>query len=128
MQDAVRKAHSDPKSQVLWNTMSLKYLIQKFKYDNLELSPVDMPNGEYKFMSNNQELLNKIDSIYIILNSEGQFQAIQNKWFYPNGGIRNPYLDMACSNRTFPPDYRLTDILRFLSHERKEDDSRHQKE
>ena len=83
MQDAVQKAHSDPKSQVLWNTMSLKYLIQKFKYDNLELSPVDMPNGEYKFMSNNQELLNKIDSIYIILNSEGQFQAIQNKWFYP---------------------------------------------
>jgi len=83
MQEAIQKAHIDAKSQVLWNTMSLKWLINKFKYDNLELSPVDIQHGEYRFMSNNQELLNKIDSIYSQLNSEGQFQAIQNKWFYP---------------------------------------------
>ena len=69
---------------ILWNTMSLKWLINKFKYENLNLSPVEMQNGEYRFMSNNQELLNKIDSIYTQLNSEGQFQAIQNKWFYPD--------------------------------------------
>lgn len=84
MQEAVQKAHIDPNSQVLWNTLSLKWLINKFKYENLNLSPVEMQNGEYRFMSNNQELLNKIDSIYTQLNSEGQFQAIQNKWFYPD--------------------------------------------
>ena len=83
MQEAIQKAHIDANSQVLWNTMSLKWIINKFKYDNLELSPVDIQHGEYRFMSNNQELLNKIDSVYALLNSEGQFQAIQNKWFYP---------------------------------------------
>ena len=83
MQEAIQKAHIDPKSQIVWNTMSLKWLINKFNYDNLELSPVDIDHGEYIFMSNNSDLLNKIDSIYTILNSEGQFQAIQNKWFYP---------------------------------------------
>ncbi len=84
MQEAVQKAHIDPNSQVLWNTMSLKWLINKFKYDNLDLSPVDMQHGEYKFMSNDQVLLNRIDSVFTLLNSEGQFQAIQNKWFYPD--------------------------------------------
>ena len=83
MQEAIQKAHIDPNSLVLWNTMSLKWLINKFKYDNLKISPVDIQHGEYRFMSNNQELLNKIDSVYALLNSEGQFQAIQNKWFYP---------------------------------------------
>ena len=83
MQEAIQKAHIDANSQVLWNTMSLKWIINKFKYDNLELSPVDIQHGEYRFMSNNHGLLNKIDSVYTLLNSEGQFQAIQNKWFYP---------------------------------------------
>ena len=128
MQEAVQKAHIDPNSQVLWNTMSLKWLINKFKYDNLTLSPVDIQHGEYRFMSNNQVLLNRIDSIYTQLNSEGQFQAIQNKWFYPDrvdSGIPTWIWYVALvlilvivhrnKNCFF---YRLTHILWFLSHAR----------
>ena len=83
MQEAVQKAHLSKEHQIVWNTLSLKYLIRKFKYDDLELTPVNVPHGEYKFMSNNQLLLNKLDSVYSLLNAEGKLQPIQNKWFYP---------------------------------------------
>ena len=32
MQEAIQKAHIDPNSQVLWNTISLKWLINKFNF------------------------------------------------------------------------------------------------
>lgn len=83
MQEAVQKAHLDPNSQVVWNTISLKWLIHKFQFDNLELSPVDIQHGEYKFMSNNPRLLQRIDSVYTILRSQERVRPIQNKWFYP---------------------------------------------
>ena len=91
MQDAVQKVHVDPNYQIVWNTLSLKWLIRKFQYDNLELSPVDVQHGEYKFMSNNPRLLQQFDSVYTILRSEDRLQPIQNKWFYPEreevGGV-----------------------------------------
>ena len=83
MQEAVQKAHLDPNSQIVWNTLSLKWLIHKFQFDNLELSPVDVQHGEYKFMSNNPRLLQRIDSVYTILRSQDRLTPIQNKWFYP---------------------------------------------
>ena len=83
MQEAVQKAHLDPNTQIVWNTLSLKFLIRKFQYENLELSPVDIQHGEYKFMSNNPELLHRLDSVYTVLRSAGRLQPIQNKWFYP---------------------------------------------
>ena len=83
MQEAVQKVHLDPGSQIVWNTLSLKWLINKFQFDNLELSPVDVQHGEYKFMSNNPRLLQRIDSVYTILRAQDKLQPIQNKWFYP---------------------------------------------
>ena len=68
---------------ILWNTMSLKWLIRKYQADNLELHPIDLPFGEYKFMSRNQQLLDRIDSAYVALKAANKLQPIQNKWFYP---------------------------------------------
>ena len=84
MQDAVQKAHLSKEYQIVWNTLSLQFLIRKFNYDNLELEPVNVQHGEYKFMSNNPRLLAQLDSVYILLNAEGRLQPIQNKWFYPD--------------------------------------------
>lgn len=83
MQEAMLKANLDPETQIVWNTLSLKWLIQKLQYNNLELTGVDIQHGEYKFMSNNPRLLQKLDSVYTILRSEDRLQPIQNKWFYP---------------------------------------------
>ena len=83
MKDAILKANSDPECEIVWNTMSLKWLIQKYQATNLQLTPIDIPHGEYKFMSNNSHLLQQLDSVYKLLDSEEQLQPIQNKWFYP---------------------------------------------
>ena len=83
MKDAVQLAHHKKGYQVLWNTMSLKWLTQTMHFENMELSPINIPHGEYKFMSNNPCLLNQIDSVYALLDSSGELEAIKNKWFYP---------------------------------------------
>ena len=84
MKEAVQYVYSEPASRIIWNTMSLKWLIQTLHYDNqLKLSPVKMAHGEYRFMSNDSLLLARLDSVFSKLNSSGQLQAIQNKWFYP---------------------------------------------
>lgn len=83
MKEAIQKASSDPTNEIVWNTMSLKWLIHKYQIKNLELSPIDIPHGEYKFISRDQHLLNQLDSVYAILQSEEKLQSIQNKWFYP---------------------------------------------
>ena len=83
MQEAVQYVHSHKGSQIVWNTVSLKWLLHKLNYDDLELAPVNIPHGEYKFMSNDEHLLQQIDSVFALLNSAGRLQPIQNKWFYP---------------------------------------------
>ena len=83
MKEAIQKASTDPSNEIVWNTMSLKWLIHKYQIKNLDLSPIDIPHGEYKFISKNQRLLNQLDSIYTVLLSEEKLQGIQNKWFYP---------------------------------------------
>ncbi len=83
MREAVQRAHNDPNRQIVWNTMSLKWLIQTMHYDNLELSPLQIPHGEYKFMSNDPHLLHQLDSVFSEINFSSSLQAIQNKWFYP---------------------------------------------
>ena len=83
MREAVQYVHNTPNCQIVWNTLSLKWLIRTLHFDNLELTPVNMQHGDYKFLSNDTQLLNQIDEIYTLLESEGKLQAIQNKWFYP---------------------------------------------
>ncbi len=83
IQEAVQRAHNESDYQIIGNTLSLKWLLHKFDYDNLELSPVNIVHGEYKFMSNDERLLQNLDSVFALLNSTGRLQPIQNKWFYP---------------------------------------------
>ena len=83
MKEAVQRAHNEPGCLIVWNTLSLKWLIQTLDYDNLELTPVNIQHGEYKFMSNNPRLLEQLDSVFSYLNSTGALRSIQNKWFFP---------------------------------------------
>ena len=83
MQDAVHYVHNQKGSLIVWNTLSLKWLLHKFGYDDLEMTPVNLPHGVYKFMSNDPRLLEMVDSVYAKLNSTGQLRPIQNRWFYP---------------------------------------------
>ena len=83
MKEAIQKLRADEQGVIIWNTMSLKWLMRKYKTDNLVISPIDIPAGEYKFMSKNRNLLDQIDSVYAELSADDQLEAIRNKWFYP---------------------------------------------
>ena len=83
MQEAIQYVHNKKGSQIVWNTLSLKWLLHKFHYNDLELAPVNIPHGEYKFMSNDPRLLQQMDSVFTLLSSTDRLQPIQNKWFYP---------------------------------------------
>ena len=83
MKEAIQKLRSDEKGLIIWNTMSLKWLMRKYKTNNLVIYPIDIPAGEYKFMSWNTRLLERIDSVYTELKAQDKFEGIRNKWFYP---------------------------------------------
>lgn len=83
MKAAIQHVSSENDGIILWNSMSLKWLMMKYHTDNLELVPFDFPYGEYKFFSNDHHLLAQLDSVYSNLRANDRLSAIQNKWFYP---------------------------------------------
>lgn len=84
MKEAIQHVSTANEGIIVWNTMSLKWLMRKFHTDNLTIVPIDLPYGEYKFMSKNHRLLEQIDSVYSRLRASDKLQPIQNKWFYPD--------------------------------------------
>lgn len=83
MKEAIQRLRSEEQGVIIWNTMSLKWLMRKYKTNNLVIYPIDIPAGEYKFMSRNPRLLERIDSVYTELKAKDKLDDIRNKWFYP---------------------------------------------
>lgn len=83
MSDAIQHVAASDSGQILWNTLSLKYMIDRYNLGNMTITPVNMPNGEYRFMSNDTELLALVDSVYETMTINEELQPIRNKWFYP---------------------------------------------
>lgn len=83
MKEAIQKISASNEGLLIWNTMSLKWLMRKYHTDNLTLVPIELPYGEYKFMANDRHLLAQVDSIHERLKGQGRLQPLQNKWFYP---------------------------------------------
>ena len=83
MKEAIQNLRNDEQGVIIWNTMSLKWLMRKYKTDNLTINPIDIPAGEYKFMSKNRRLLDQIDSVYAEIRMDDELERARNKWFYP---------------------------------------------
>ena len=83
MKKSIQQISADGEGQIVWNTLSLRWLIKHYHLNNLELTPVNMPHGEYKFMSNDQHLLDLLDEAYANLHLEDEIAPIENKWLYP---------------------------------------------
>jgi ABC-type amino acid transport substrate-binding protein len=64
MREAVQHVYNTPNEQIVWNTLSLKWLKHTLHFDDLELTPVKMQHGEYKFISQQPVLLNLVDEVY----------------------------------------------------------------
>lgn len=81
--DAILRVAAKDSGEILWNTLSLEYTIRKYDLDNFEITPVYIPNGEYRFMSRDKRLLEMIDSVYEIMAVNDELTPIRRKWFYP---------------------------------------------
>lgn len=82
--EVIKQMSTDEEGELVWNTLSLKWLLRKFQITNLEVTPVNMPHGEYKFMSVDEHLIHLMDSVFTDLNATEQLVPLQNKWFYPD--------------------------------------------
>ena len=83
MREAIQELSNTEEGEIVWNTLSLKWLMRRYHIDNLEITPINMPHGEYKFMSNDPQLLKQLDDVYARLYSDERITPIQTKWFYP---------------------------------------------
>ena len=83
IREAIQEISAKEEGQIVWNTLSLKWLINRYHIENLDLMPVNMAHGDYKFMSKNQRLLDVLDETYTKLYTAESLTPIQNKWFYP---------------------------------------------
>ena len=79
MQEAIQHVSAEDDGIIIWNTMSLKWLMQKYQTTNLQIEPIELPYGEYKFFSNDHHLLNQLDSVYAQLRANDKLTPIQNK-------------------------------------------------
>lgn len=68
---------------IVWNTLSLKWLIEHHQLDNLSLTPVNMSYGERKFMSNDEHLIELMERTYANLCAADKLTPLEEKWFYP---------------------------------------------
>lgn len=82
MKAALMKLNETGEGAVLWNTMTMKTIINKHKLSNIRLTSVNMKYGEYHFMSNDSLLLAHIDSIYDEITTNEEILETRRKWFY----------------------------------------------
>lgn len=73
----------------LWNTVMLKWLIRKYDIRDYVLVPTDIPSAEYRYMSNDTQLLHAIDSVCLVMQQEGRIDKMKNRWMYPDKEPQN---------------------------------------
>ena len=83
MKEAILNLSDKKEGRIVWNTLSLRWLMNHYNTDNLRLTPIDLPDGEYRFMSKDSVLLHLLDSAYVSLCASERMVPIQTKWFYP---------------------------------------------
>ena len=83
IREVIQRMSATEEGQIVWNTLTLKWLMQRYLIDNLQLTPVNMPHGEYKFMSNDQHLLDLLDNELTKMEATEELKPLQDKWFYP---------------------------------------------
>ena len=81
---AVIKVSNEGKGVIVWNTLPLEWAIRRNHIENLKLTPISIPVGEYHFVSYDTLLLARLDSIYTLLDASGRLAPLQAKWFYPD--------------------------------------------
>lgn len=84
METEILREVSAGQGGAVWESMMMKWMIRKYNLsDRYVAVPVDMPDGEYRFMSTDTILLARVDSVYDELQRNGEISRLKEKWFYP---------------------------------------------
>lgn len=84
METEILREATEGTGGALWNSMMLKWVINKYRLgDRFVVVPVDIPYGEYRFMSGDTVLLARLDSLCAVMQQEGEIDRLMTKWMYP---------------------------------------------
>lgn len=86
IRESILRVDEKQEGQIVWNSLGLKWLIQHLQLKGVTLTPVNMPYGEYKFMSSDQQLLDRLDEAYSKLYAANQLEQLDGKWFVHESG------------------------------------------
>ena len=80
----IQEVNDKKNGQIVWNTLSLQWLVNHYHLDNLTVTPVNMPHGEVRFLATDSTLLGLIDKTYLNLCANDMLEPLEEKWFYPH--------------------------------------------
>ena len=83
IREAILRVNEQQEGQIVWRSLGLKWLIHHYQLKGVTLSLVNMPYGEYKFLSKDQHLLDQLDGAFIKFTEAGSLDQLDNKWFFP---------------------------------------------
>jgi len=82
LKSALVKVNEADSGIVLWNTLALNNLVLRYKLNNIKILPINMNHGEYRFLSNDTALLNRMDSVFMQIEMDETLVRLRKKWFY----------------------------------------------
>lgn len=83
MEVEILERYAEGEVGAMWNTMMLKWVINKYHLKDVCVTKVDIPVGDYRIMSGDTLLLSRLDSVVSILKEKGELERLENKWMYP---------------------------------------------
>lgn len=83
MEAEVLRIASEKRGAAVWNTMMLKWMVKKYHLTDMSVTPLDIPSGDYRFMSNDPKLLAKIDSVCLVMKKSGEIDRMIDRWLDP---------------------------------------------
>jgi signal transduction histidine kinase len=80
MEAEVLRIASEKRGAAVWNAMMLKWMVKKYHLTDMSVTLLDIPPGDYRFMSNDPKLLAKIDSVCLVMKNNGEIDRMMNRW------------------------------------------------
>ena len=79
--DAMRRINEGSNDVVVHSQLPVNQYIAENGFDNLESLDIGIPDTQYRFIGNDTTLLNKVDSVFLVVNRQGLIDPLYNEWF-----------------------------------------------
>lgn len=84
MESEILREAAEGTDGAVWNTMMMNWVLSKYHLnDRYVVVPIEMPAGDYRFMSHDTLLLGRLDSVLRIMKVEGEIDRMLVKWNSP---------------------------------------------